>query len=77
MWENEFMFCFVSVLAKPGVPPVMVLAKMFPELTQKAMETLDLEQYTQLVAGRKAALEERQFNLNVSAQSRPTPSKLL
>jgi len=54
----------------------MVLAKMFPELTQKEMETLDLDGYNQLVTARKEALEQRQLNLNISAQSRPpTTSK--
>ena len=59
-------------MEKPGVPPVMVLDVMFPELTQKEMETLDVTQFTQLVDGRQAALEERQMNLNITAMSRTT-----
>ena len=50
----------------------MVLDVMFPELTQKEMETLDVTQFTQLVDGRQAALEERQMNLNITAMSRTT-----
>ena len=50
----------------------MVLDVMFPELTQKEMETLDVTQFAQLLASRQAALEQRQMNLNISAMSRTT-----
>ena len=50
---------FFAVLAKPGVPPVMVLSKMFPELTKREQEELTLEQYNELVNAKAAAVEDR------------------
>ena len=60
------------VLSRPGVPPVLVLNKMFPDLPRKTAETLSIIEYEELLVASKTALEERELALNASAASRIT-----
>ena len=60
------------VLSRPGVPPVLVLNKMFPDLPRKTAETLSIIEYEELLVASKTALEERELALNASAASRTT-----
>ena len=56
---NQLKINYRPVLAKPGVPPVMVLSKMFPEVTKREQEELTLHQYIQLVDAKAAAVDDR------------------
>ena len=60
------------VLSRPGVPPVLVLNKMFPDLPRKTAETLSIIEYEELLVASKTALEERELALNASAATRIT-----
>ena len=63
------------VLSRPGVPPVLVLNKMFPDLPRKTAETLSIIEYEELLVASKTALEERELALNASAATRITTVK--
>ena len=61
---------FLTVLSRPGVPPISVLMKMFPELPQNTAKTLSIIEYDDLLKASQKALEDRALALNISAASR-------